>query len=191
MKKLVLFLSFSLLVLIAHSGKPLIELTVYLEDSKDGETMAFQKTNKQGHTAFSKLGKGTYNIVVTLPKQSGKYAPKGDRKQRNYSIAYHPKKKSYFLQNRTGYYVITYSGLKSIAGSNISPFYEEKGMKNNLKKYILGKFEIKGRQGAVTMKLESFTEKEFDKKLKKEKQDPELMFISGKQTYSSDNKKIE
>lgn len=178
MKTIVLFISLISFALVAYAGKPLSGVSVQIEEIKSGEVVASQQTNKNGEVAYSKLGKGVYKVVIVLPKQRGKYEVKRGKNSNSNIIAFHSEKKILLLKEATGCFVVKFSKLKNLVNSTITPTNDLAKDKNYQQRYAVGKFEIKGKQGGGTIRLDALTVKEFTKMLENLKDDPKLMLIN-------------
>lgn len=175
-------------ILMAQAGKPLVDVKVYVEDLETGDIIASQEPSKQGLVSFNQLKKGTYRLVVVLPKQEGKYI---DNKDKKYRVAYHSAKRIYMLQEPIGFFVFRYSGLKNLTSSKVIPMYETHQLKNNKLRHIIGKFEVKNKQGSLTMEIDALTSRKFQKIMEQVRNDPELVLVSRVKTYSFFTKKME
>lgn len=174
-----IFLTVYCLALIstAYSGNPVSGVEVYIENIKKNEPVAFQKTGKSGKLEFTKLAKGTYHIILVLPKQSGKLANKGKSARSNVKVGYHSEERMYFIQEKQGNYILTFTDLKRVLNSNISPMYEERIQKGEASRILVGKFEVKGSSGGFELKIEALKDKKFNKTIKKYSQDSSMATI--------------
>ncbi len=177
--KIKIFLTVFCLALIstAYSGNPVSGVEVYIENTKKNESIIFQKTGDNGTLAISQLTKGTYHVIVVLPKQSGKLAHKGKSATSNVKVGYHSAKRMYFIQEKQGNFILSFTDLKRIVNSNISPMYELQKKKGEASRIIVGKFEVKGGSAGFELKVEALKDKKFNKTIEKYSQDSSMATI--------------
>lgn len=166
-------------VFAVSAGNQVKDAEVYIEKVKDGEQIAFRKTGDSGSLTFNELDKGKYNIVVVFPAQKGKLAHGRKKINLNLKVGYHADKKMYFINEKEGNFIITFSGIKKISGSNISPMYEVVKTRKDDPRIVVGKFEVDRKSGTFKMKIEALSDKNFKKTVEKYKDDTSMATIRG------------
>lgn len=156
-------------------GEPIKEAVVYLETEKGNVPLAFQITGKAGGVTFAHLDKGVYKIVVALPQQKDKLAREPNDIQDDFHVAYHSSKKVYFIQEPQGLFTIRFSETKNLAESGVTPMHELS--RTDDQRMVIGKFEVDGKAGAVTLKFAAMKAKYFQKRIEKYKHDAEMSII--------------
>ena len=111
-----------------------------------------------------------------LPEQSGKYNRRTKRIDCELKAGYHNEKKEYFLQEDEGFFIISFSKLKKLENSNITPVYNLKS-EDHKKRIEIGKFEINGNRGSITATIETEKLKQFQKLVNKVKHDISMSVI--------------
>jgi hypothetical protein len=165
----------SLAFLNKHPGEPVEDAVVYLETEKGNVPLAFQVTGKSGGVTFAHLDKRVYKIIVSLPPQKDKLARQPNDIQENFQVAFHRRKKIFFIQENQGLFTLRFSGVCNLAGSNITPMHEI--VPGNDQRIVIGKFEVDGKFGSVTMKISALKAKKFEKLVEKYKHDTEMSVI--------------
>lgn len=180
--KIQLFLSVCLLtfVLVVSADNPVSDAEIYIEKVKDGEQIAFRKTGNGGAVTFNQLDKGSYNIIVVLPAQKGKLAHGRKKMNLDLNVGYHSDKKLYFINEMQGNFVISFSGIKKIANSDITPMYEVIKNRKDDPRIVVGKFEVDGKSGSFTIKIEALSDKGFKKSVEKYRDDTSMATIVGR-----------
>lgn len=166
-------------VLAVSAGKPVKDAQIYIETVKNSEQIAFRKTGDNGSITFNELDKGKYNIIVVFPAQKGKLAHSRKKMNLNLKVGYHADKKMYFISENEGNFIITFSGIKKIDNSNISPMYEVIKNRKDDPRIVIGKFEVDGKSGTFKMKIEALSDKNFKKSVEKYKDDTSMATIRG------------
>ena len=156
-------------------GKPVQEAAIFLEPENSEIPIAFQITGKAGGATFAHLDKGKYKLVMTLPHQSGKQANERLNLPGDFQFGYHNDKKKYFIREYNGFFMIQFSGLKKLSGSNIIPTY--KTDENNPNRQVTAKFEVDNKFGSITMEIIALSEKKFRKLINKYKNDLKMTVI--------------
>lgn len=156
-------------------GDPVKEAVVYLETEKGNVPIAFQITGKAGGVTFAHLDKGVYKIVVALPQQKDKLAREPNDIQADFHVAYHSGKKIYFIQEPQGLFTLRFSETSNLADSGVTPMHELSEQDDH--RMIIGKFEVDGRFGGVTLKIAALKAKSFQRRIDKYKHDAEMSII--------------
>ena len=156
-------------------GEPVANAVVYLETEKDNVPIAFQITGKAGGVTFAYLDKGVYKIVVSLPQQKDKLSRQPNDIQENFQVAYHGSKKLFFIQEPQGLFTLRFSGMNNLVGSNITPMHEFS--RENDQRIVIGKFEVDGKYGSVTMQISALKATTFEKFVVKYKHDADMSII--------------
>ena len=169
-------------------GKPVYEAAAFLEPEKGDVPVAFQLTGKSGKITFAHLDKGEYRIVLTLPEQERKYSIERLNLPGDFQFGYHNAKKKYFMRESNGFFMIHFSNLKNLSGSNIIPTFKTND--NNPNQLVTAKFEVKENFGSITLQIRSLSEKKFRKLINKYKNDMKMTVVQN-QTLTMAEKKIE
>ncbi len=156
-------------------GNPVQEAAVFLEPEKGEVPVAFQLTGKAGSATFAHLDKGKYRIVMTLPHQSGKLANERLNLPGDFQFGYHNAKKKYLIREYNGFFMIRYSGVKNLSGSNIIPTFNTDEKSPN--RMVTAHFEVDNKFGAITMEILALSEKKFRKLINKYKNDLKMTVI--------------
>jgi hypothetical protein len=156
-------------------GNPVQEAAVFLEPEKGDVPVAFQLTGKSGGVTFAHLDKGKYKLVMTLPQQEGKLANKRLNLPGDFQFGYHNAKRKYFIREYKGFFMIRYSGIKNLSGSNIIPTFNTD--EKNPNRMVTAHFEVDNKFGAVTMEILALSEKKFRKLINKYKNDLKMTVI--------------
>lgn len=156
-------------------GEPVKEAVVYLETEKGNVPLAFQITGKAGGVTFAYLDKGVYKIVVALPQQKDKLAREENDIQEDFQVAYHNVKKIFFIQEPQGLFTIRFSESKHLAESGVTPMHELSQKDNH--RMVIGKFEVDGKFGSVSLKIAALKAKSFQKRIEKYKHDAAMSII--------------
>ena len=150
-----------------HPGEPVKDAVVYLETEKGNVPLAFQITGKAGAVTFAHLDKGVYKIVVSLPDQKSNLARKPDDIQEDFQVAYNSTKKIFFIQEPQGLFTIRFSDDENLADSNITPMHELSEQDKH--RIVIGKFEVDGKFGKITLQISALKAKTFQKQVAKYK----------------------
>lgn len=156
-------------------GKPVQEAAVFLEPENSDIPVAFQLTGKSGGITFAHLDKGSYKLALTLPHQSGKLANERLNLPGDFQFGYHNAKKNYFIREYNGFFLIRFSNLKHLSGSNIIPTF--KTHEKNPNRMIIANFEVDGKFGSITMEIRALSENKFRKLINKYKNDMKMTVI--------------
>lgn len=156
-------------------GKPVQEAAVFLEPENGDVPVAFQLTGKAGSVTFAHLDKGKYRIVMTLPQQEGKLANERLNLPGDFQFGYHNAKRKYFIREYKGFFMIRYSGIKNLSGSNIFPTFNTDEKKPN--RVVTAHFEVESKFGALTMEILALSEKKFRKLINNYKNDLKMTAI--------------
>jgi len=156
-------------------GRPVQETAVFLEPENNDVPVAFQLTGKSGSVTFAHLDKEKYKLVMTLPHQSGKLANERLNLPGDFQFGYHNAKKKYFIREFNGFFMIRYSNLKNLSGSNIIPTF--KIDEKNPNRMVTAHFEVENKFGAITMEILALSEKRFRKSISKYKNDAKMTVI--------------
>lgn len=157
------------------AGKPVQDAVISLEPENNDVPVAFQLTGKSGSATFAHLDKGKYKLAMTLPHQTGKQANDRPNLPGDFQFGYHNDKKKYFIREYNGFFMIRFSNLKKLAGSNIIPTF--KTDENNPNRQITAKFEVDDKFGSVTMEILALSEKKFRKLINKYKDDVKMTVV--------------
>jgi hypothetical protein len=161
--------------LFGKPGKPVQNAIIYIEPEESDIPVAFQKTGKAGGATFAHLDKGMYRIIMALPPQKGKLANESEDLPDDLHVGYHKDKNIYFVREPGGFFTIRFSNLKNLYDDNITPLYETD--KNDPARLVVGKFEVDGKYGSVTMKVSALTEKSFEKLIERYAEDVKMVII--------------
>ncbi len=156
-------------------GKPVHGAAIFLESESSDVPIAFQITGKAGGATFAYLDRGKYKLAMTLPHQSGKQANERLNLPGDFQFGYHNAKKKYFIRDYKGFFMIRYSGLKNLTGSNIIPTFNTD--EKNPNRMITAHFEVENKSGAITMEILALSEKKFRKLINKYKDDIKMTAI--------------
>jgi hypothetical protein len=176
MKKIFLLGVLFTTVLFTYAGEPVPGAEVYIEQDNNNPPIAFQQTGKTGKVTFSHLPRGKYYIWVMLPEQSGKYNPITKRIDCELRAGYHHENKEYFLHEKEGFFVISFSKLKKLENNNITPGYDMES-EYGKKRIGIGKFDVNGNRGSITATIEREKPKQFQKIVNKVKHDTAMSAI--------------
>ncbi|HKJ79423.1 MAG TPA: hypothetical protein VKA10_07805, partial [Prolixibacteraceae bacterium] len=144
------------------------------ETEKGNVPVAFQITGKAGGITFNHLDKGTYKLVVALPKQKGKLARQENDIQEDFQVAFHSGKKIYFIPEPQGLFTIRFSNSNNLE-STITPMHELS--KKDDHRMIIGKFEVGSKFGGITLKIAALKAKSFQRRINKFKHDAGMSII--------------
>jgi hypothetical protein len=188
----VFFKNSLLFFLPGKSGKPVNEAAVFLEPEKGDVPVAFQLTGKSGKATFNHLDKGAYKIVLTLPDLAEKHAGENLNLPGDFQFGYHNAKKKYFIREAGGFFMIRFSKLKNLAGSNIIPTFKTDD--DNPFRRVAAKFEVENNFGGITMQIRVLSEKKFRKLINKYKNDMKMTVVENQMVTlpkTDDNVKTE
>lgn len=158
-----------------YPGEPVKDAVVYLETEKGNVPLAFQITGKAGGVTFAHLDKGVYKIVVSLPEQKNKLSRQTDDIQEDFQVAYNSRKMIFFIQEPQGLFTLRFSDDENLADSNITPMHEL--VDEDKHRIVIGKFEVDGNFGRVTLKISALKAKGFQKLVDKYKHDAGMSVI--------------
>ncbi|MDD4108899.1 MAG: carboxypeptidase-like regulatory domain-containing protein [Prolixibacteraceae bacterium] len=175
--KLISFIGFFAIIgFLFNPGAPVPGAKVYIEQSRNSPPVAFQQTGDNGKVTFSHLPSGTYWITVVLPAQRGKYIRGQHRIDCDLQVGYHQDKKDYYLQEDEGFFIINFSKLKKLQNRNVTPVYNVRYDKDE-KLVEIGKFEVSGNNGSLTVSMRAQKPKKFEKLVKKVSSDASMSII--------------
>lgn len=156
-------------------GSPVQGAVVYLETESGNVPVAFQVTGKSGGVTFAFLDKGIYRLVVSLPQQKDKFAREQNDLPEDFQIAYHSRKKIYFIPEPQGLFIIQFSEIKNTNDSRITPMHEPAKEDNN--RIVIGKFEVDRKYGRVTLQIAAKKAKSFQKLISTYRHDADMSII--------------
>lgn len=161
----------------SNPGSPVSGVQVYLETEPGKKLIAFQHTGEAGSVTFGHLDKGVYKIYLEIPRQKEALEKKEESAAANYMVGYHSKKMLIFFQNPMGNFLLKFSNAEKMADSKITPMHETESAEQSAR-ITIGKLEVTGKFGKISMKLSALSEKKFQKQIKKYEQDAEMALIS-------------
>ena len=161
----------------SNPGTPVSGVHFYLETEPDKKLIAFQQTGESGSVTFAHTDKGVYKIYLEIPKQKESSEKKDASVPAHFTVGYHSKKMLLFYQNPTGNYLLKFSEVEKLAENNITPMHETESAENNTR-IALGKVEVTGKYGKISMKLSALSESSFQKQIKKYEHDAGMALIS-------------
>ena len=91
-------------------------------------------------------------------------------------VGYHSEKHEYYLQEDEGCFVLSFSKLKKLSDSEITPLYNQVE-RDRKTRFLVGKFEVTGNNGSFTLGISAFTPKNFEKRVGKVKHDAAMSTI--------------
>jgi hypothetical protein len=175
--KLISFIGFlGIIGFLFNPGAPVPGARVYIEQERNSPPVAFQETGENGKVTFSHLSSGTYWVVVVLPEQRGKYIRGENRVDCDLQVGYHNDKKDYYIHEDEGFFIINYSKLKRLDNRNVTPVYNVRYDRNE-KQVVIGKFEVNGNNGSLTLSMRAQKPRKFEKLVKKVGHDASMSII--------------
>ena len=174
--RIFLFIAMIFTVSVTFAGEPVPGAEVFVEQEPDDEPTAFQKTGDSGTVTFSHLDKGNYRILIVLPKQKGKLARGVEKFDKDLESVFDNKRNSYYLHEKEGFFTIKFDDIKKIKDSKINPAYKVEKTKNTTR-ILIADFQVDGKIGEVTLKIEALSSKEFASKVKKARHDAAIATI--------------
>lgn len=159
-----------------NTGEPVPGAEVYIEQANNEDPVAYQQTGEAGAVTFSHLSSGIYTIYVVLPEQRGKLVRGMDKMNLDLQVGYHSEKHEYYLQEKEGCFILSYSKLKKMSDSEITPLYNHLD-RDRKTHYLVGKFEVDGNNGSFSLKISAFTPKKFEKRVNKAREDAAMSVI--------------
>ena len=161
----------------SNPGSPVSGVQIYLETEPGKKLIAFQQTGKSGSVTFAHLDKEVYKIYMKIPRQKENLEEKEESAAANYLVGYHSKKMLLFFQNPMGNFLLKFSDAEKMTDSKITPMHETESDELSAR-ITVGKLEVTGKFGKISMKLSALSEKKFQKQIKKYEQDAEMALIS-------------
>ena len=158
-------------------GTPVSGVHFHLETEPGKKLVAFQQTGDSGSVTFAHIDKGVYKIYLEIPRQ--KTTPEKNKASSvvHFKVGYHSKKMILFFQNPTGNYMLNFLDAEKLAESNITPMHESESAEHNTR-IAVGKAEVTGKYGKISMKLSALSENSFQKQIKKYEHDAGMALIS-------------
>jgi len=138
--------------------------------------VAYQQTGNKGKVTFAYLSEGVYRIKIILPQQSRKYIRGKDRIDCKLQVGYHKGDKRYFLNEDEGCFTVEYSKLRDLENKNITPVYNLE-YDNGNKEIEIGRFEVSGNKGSLTLSVMVQKPKRFRRMVEKVINDVEMIII--------------
>jgi hypothetical protein len=176
MKHLILLSVICVLGFLFNNGEPVPGAEVYIEQANNEEPVAFQQTGDAGAVTFAHLSAGIYTIYVVLPEQRGKLVRGMDKMNLDLQVGYHSEKHEYYLQEEEGCFILSFSKLKKLPDTGITPLYNQVE-RDRKTRFLVGKFEVTGNNGSFTLNISAFTPKNFEKKVAKARHDAAMSAI--------------
>jgi len=176
MKTILLYGVLGIIGFLFNPGTPVADVEIYIEKDGENKPVAYQKTGDNGKVTFANLGSGLYRISVVLPQQSGKWMRGSNRVNCALQVGYHNDKKTYYLHEQEGFFILSYSKLRRLENNNITPVYRQDFNHGN-KQLEIGKFESKGNNGSISLSIRAQKPGKFKKLVEKVKDDVGMTII--------------
>ncbi len=162
MKTYLVFILLGIIPAFFKPGEPVPDVDIIIEQEGYSSPVAFQKTGDNGKATFSNLSRGVYRIKIILPQQSGKLIKGKNDIDCQLVAGYHNDKHEYYIRGDEGFFTVDYSKLKKVANKNITPVYNQ-GNDQPGKVIEVGKFEVTGNNGSISMEFNAQKPKTFEK----------------------------